>query len=332
MAFLGVECPPGASRRERVQVGEYADGSPVSLPVHIVRGRKDGPTLYVQGAVDGEEVTGVEIARRVIASVKPAELIGTLVVVPASNLPAYLTRSRAWLDEERYVGELTALLPGWAGGLMSERIAAILLTEFMQPADVTIDLHSAIDGAVIAPFTYVFPDQNDGTYRTCLRIALAFGAPYVYRVDQIPEADKPKLPLSIRPILKGYGAGTEGNAITIAEMGESQRISTEYVDIGLGGIFRVLKAMGMIDDHGYGEGPEPRPFTQVAPVHVNRGGGLRSYVSLGDEVQPGDLLAEIVDVFGDPVERVVAPMRGFVLRKMVLANVATGAEAAWIAA
>lgn len=330
MAFLGVDCEAGETRKEKVKIGEYADGTPVLLPVAVVRGQEDGPTLHVQGAIHGDEVTGTAIARRVLQQVDARDMRGRLVVVPACNPPAYLSRTRAWSSEERIGADVWRLLPGWPGGLLSERISNVLLTEFMQAADVAIDLHSALDGANIAPFTYVLSDQGDGTYETTKKLALEFGTPYVWRVDQIDPAELEQQPLSIRAVGQGYAPGTSGNAIFIAEMGESRRVTEEYVDIGADGVRRTMSAMGMLppaDDAP----PARREFTKVAPIHVDRGGGLHRFVDVGDEVEEGQVLGRIVDMFGDPLEEITAPISGFVLRAMLLANVATGAEAYWLA-
>ena len=37
----------------------YSHDSPLSLPVHIVRGKKDGPVMFVSAVVHGDELNGV---------------------------------------------------------------------------------------------------------------------------------------------------------------------------------------------------------------------------------------------------------------------------------
>jgi uncharacterized protein len=97
------------------------------------------------------------------------------------------------------------------------------------------------------------------------------------------------------------------------------------------GVHNVLRAMGM--EEGAPEVPaEQRTFRRITLAHAEHGGGLRMTVDLGDEVTQGQEIAQVVDVFGDTVERVAAPSAGFVLRAMRLGSIATGAEVAWIAA
>src|SRR5262249_14443740 len=121
-----------------------------------------------------------------------------------------------------------------------------------------------------------------------------------------------------------------GRAMVTFELGESRRVKHEYVPNAVLGMRRVLRALGILQEDVAPPTSASRAFTGVAPVHVSRGGGLRLSVDLAEEVAEGQTVGQIVDVFGKPVERLVSPRAGFVLRVMKLANVATGAEAVWI--
>ena len=55
---------------ERIQIdlpipGAYGRGDH-SLPVVVVHGRRPGPRLFVTAAIHGDELTGVEIIRRLL--------------------------------------------------------------------------------------------------------------------------------------------------------------------------------------------------------------------------------------------------------------------------
>jgi uncharacterized protein len=341
MAFLGVTAKPGQVVKERVPIAQFSDGSPVLLPVSITTGKKDGPTFLVIGGTHGDEVTGIEIARRVIGSVKPEELVGTLVVVPVAAVPAYLSRGRGWHLEERLeMNGFSRLFPGQKAGLMSERIAWTILNEFIANADATIDLHSALDGCNIVPFTYVQPDQHDGAYELKKRIAFDFGTPFIFRMDlaESSTVDRSTLPLGMpqmrHPGRLGEpapsGEGTRGKVRVTAEMGESRLISWEYIDLGVKGVRRAMRSMQMLPGEPEPPTVKPREFSHIANVHVNSGGGLHLSVEEGDDVQKGQAIGWMEDMFGDRAEELVAPVTGFIQRKMKFGNVATGAEAVWI--
>ena len=323
--FLGVPVRRGEVVRERVQVAEYADNSPVTIPVVTIGGVQDGPTVYLQAGIHGDELTGIEVCRRALAEIDPAEVSGTIVAVPVANVPSHLTRTRGYLNEERWLIDMNRYWPGVETGLLTERLAHVLFTEFVKQADITIDLHSALDGADIAPFVYVWPsDTTNGTLQLREKIAYAYGTRYIYY-----HAAGSKFGTSDVPRSLALQADLAGKVVMLAEMGESRRVSTEYVPTGVAGIRNVLIAMGMLR----GEPTTPssqRRFDHFAVVHAGRGGGLRMNAALGDEVTTGQQLAEIVDVFGQPIEQLKSPVDGFVLRVMRLGSVATGAEVVWV--
>jgi uncharacterized protein len=327
MPFLGVDAKPGTIARERVTIGEALDGSPVTLPVAVARGAADGPTLYLQAGLHGDELTGIDICRRVLAGLDPAAMRGTVVSVPLANPPAHRSRSRGSRHEERGPIDANRVFPGAPRGLQTERIVHVLFSEFVMAADFTLDLHSALDGCTIAPFVYIDPDDDEtGTLAQRERLGRAFGTPYVYY-----KARGQKLGTSDMSRALRAQADAHGKASFSAEMGESTRVTAAYVPLGVRGVANVLHALGILD----GEPdpvPDQRAFRTISLVHADHGGGLRWRVGLGHDVRAGQPIAEIVDVFGDPVEVVESPADGFLLRQMLLGAVATGAELAWVAA
>jgi uncharacterized protein len=327
MAFLDVPVRRGERLTQRVTVGELPDGSPLQIPVLTIGGRSPGPTVYVQAGIHGDEMTGIEICRRVIVGLDPDEVSGTLVAVPLANVPAHLTRSRGYLHEERRMIDVNRIFPGNPAGLLTERIASVLFDLFVREADLTIDMHSALDGCDIAPFVYIDPDDDEGgTLALRDRVARAFLTPYVYYKKRGVRFGTSDLSRSM-----SAQADLARLAVVSAEMGESRRVTEAFVPIGVRGLQNALRAAGVLA----GPVEEPsgqRTFTTFSIVHVGRGGGLRLMVDLGDEVSEGQPIGEVVDVFGERVELLSAPIDGFVLRAMRLGAVSTGAEAAWIAA
>lgn len=326
MAYLGLSTKSGTRRQERISIGTYADGSPVEMPVAMIRGTADGPTVYLQAGLHGDELTGIDICRRALRAIDPGELAGTVVSVPLANPPAHRSRSRGATTEERGPIDANRVFPGSPHGLMTEQITNVLFDEFVRHADLVLDLHSALDGCTIAPFVYIDPDDNEsGTLARREGAARAFGTPFVYYKGRGQKLGTSDMSRSLRS-----QADAAGVASFSAEMGESRRVTSEYVPIGLRGVLNVLRHLEMLP--GSPEVPQDqRAFRTITLVHAQQGGGLRWHRSLTDEVREGDVIVEIVDLFGDKVESVRAAADGFLLRQMLFGSVATGAEVAWIA-
>jgi predicted deacylase len=327
MPFLGVDTDPGTARRERVPVGEALDGSPVTMPVAVFRGRADGPTLYLQAGLHGDELTGIDVCRHVLRALDPAAMAGTVVCVPLANPLAHRSRSRGARHEERGPVDANRVFPGSPGGLFTERVVHALFTEFILDADFSVDLHSALDGCTIAPFVYIDPDDDEtGTLGMRERLGRAFGTPYLYYKGRGLKLGTSDMSRALRAQADGHG-----KASFSAEMGESGRVTAADVPIGVRGVQNVLRALGILDGDPEPT-DEPRRFRSITLAHANRGGGLRWRVALRDEVRAGQPIADIVDAFGDRAEVIESPVDGFLLRQMLFGAVGTGAEIAWVAA
>lgn len=326
MSFLGVSAQPGTRATTRISIGSYADGAPVEIPVAVIRGRPPGPTLYIQAGLHGDELTGIDICRRVLVELDPERLSGTVVSVPLANPPAHRSRTRGAVNEERGPVDANRVFPGADGGLMTERIAHILFDEFVSHADLVLDLHSALDGCNIAPFVYIDPDDDSsGTLERREAAARAFGTPYLYYKGRGQKLGTSDMSRSLRA-----QADAAGIPSFSAEMGESRQVTADFVPLGVRGVNNVLRHLGIAT--GEPEVPETqRVFRTITLVHAREGGALRWHVDLENEVTKGQPIAELVDVFGQTVETLVSPMDGFVLRMMLFGSVATGAEVAWIA-
>ena len=88
MTFVGIDPRPGEVRRERVPVGRLADGIDAYVPVVAIGGTADGPTAYLQAGIHGDEVTAIEVLRRVLVAIDPAAVRGRIIAVPIGNVPA----------------------------------------------------------------------------------------------------------------------------------------------------------------------------------------------------------------------------------------------------
>src|SRR5665647_76764 len=99
-------------------------------------------------------------------------------------------------------------------------------------------------------------------------------------------------------------AGKMGKPVLVVESTPWRRVSPVTVRVGVRGTLNVMKTLGMID----GE-VEPQTEIQVVEGRVtrteitaNRGGPLRTFRAAGDPISKGDLLAQVVNGYGDPVE------------------------------
>ncbi len=82
--------------------------SPMKLPIHVIKGKKEGTTVFVSAAIHGDELNGIEIIRRLRKLSILKRLKGTLILVPIVNTYGVTTLSRYMPDRR----DLNRSFPG----------------------------------------------------------------------------------------------------------------------------------------------------------------------------------------------------------------------------
>lgn len=286
----GVETSPGETRTFAVKVSEYADTTPMKIPLIVVNGKDPGPTLLVNAAIHGDELNGVEVVRELIFEVDHSAMRGCLVCVPVVNVSGFLNSTR-YLPDRR---DLNRAFPGNPKGNMAERIAYEFIEQVVRKCDYVLDFHTAAEGRDNMPHTRA--DMEKPEVR---RIARAFGS----RVIINNEGSRSTLRYS------SIKAGIP--AITI-EMGEAHHFQFDYIKEGLAGVLNVMVELKMID--GTVLSPPFRTIVrQTEWLRAAHGGILLMKTKPETLAYEGDLLATVTSPFGTAVDRVVAPFTGIVV-------------------
>ncbi len=129
-----------------ITVGYTMGRFPIEIPIVIVEGVEDGPTLAVSGAVHGGELLGPMGIHEFLHNIDPKEVKGRIVIVPVANPGSFEfgMRSTPW-DEMN----LNRVGLGKADGGVTEQIAYHFANEVVLQADALVDIHSGTaDGFV----------------------------------------------------------------------------------------------------------------------------------------------------------------------------------------
>lgn len=283
----------GARREVSLPITRLITGAEVSLPVHVLHGREEGPTVWIDGAIHGDEVVGIEIVRRVLQQVSAREIRGTLIAVPIVNVLGTMTGDR-YLPDRR---DLNRSFPGSARGSLAARIAHLMMTEIVAKSDVGIDLHTASDRRSNLP--QIRCDLEDERTR---ELGEAFGAPVLYHAR-------------LRDGSLRSAAVDRGARVLLYEAGEAWRFDEWAITAGVDGVLRVLVRLGMIDPPPGLEDPEhPSDVCwRSGWVRARRTGILRLDAQLGQKVREGERLGELLNSFGRRLALVKADRDGIVI-------------------
>ena len=289
----GVRVRPGQGRELEIPITTLVTGTSVTLPVRVVHGREDGPTVWIDAAIHGDEVVGVEVVRQVMARLSPRTLRGTLIAVPIVNVFGF-TAGRRYLPDRR---DLNRSFPGSARGSLAARIAHLMMTEVVDKCSVGIDLHTGSDRRANLP--QVRCDLDDPQTRA---LAEAFHAPVMYHAR-------------LRDGSLRYAARERGARVLLYEGGEAWRFDDWAVDAAVAGVLRVLAHLGMVE-------ADLAPPPPLEPSLVSRRSGwvratttgiLHTEVELGARVREGDRLGSLASAFGRTLRVVRADRDGLVI-------------------
>ena len=134
-----VEAKKGEKAFGFFKTGETHGRFAAHIPLHIVNGASTGPMLVVQAGLSGLELEPALILPQVIKALNPAELSGTLVLVPLMNTSGFEFEqvNAAWDDKD-----LNALGRGKADGTISEQMLHQYYQEVVSKADALLDIRT----------------------------------------------------------------------------------------------------------------------------------------------------------------------------------------------
>jgi predicted deacylase len=283
---------PDSRQTVELPVSVLSDHTPITMSVHVVNGKKPGPTMFVSAAVHGDEVIGVEIARRLMRAEALDSLRGTLLIVPIVNTFGFLNHSR-YLPDRR---DLNRCFPGSPKGSLAARLAYLFMEEIVGRSDFGIDLHSAAIHRTNLPQIRVSPSKPD-----TVALAEAFGAPLI-------------LTAKLREGSMRQAAQDVGVDMLLYEAGEGLRFDEMSIRAGVTGVLRVMRATKMVPAKGISKAKTASVRAESSTwVRAPVGGLMRTFRTIGEVVKKGEVLGVVSDPFGQIEAEVVASLRGLII-------------------
>jgi predicted deacylase len=300
----GIDIASGETKKTTFEVTAKQSAS-AQIPVIIVKGSREGPTLTVTSGVHATEYTGVEAAIRISKEIRPQALRGTLILIPVVNLPAFYSRVVGVCPVDGV--EIFRAFPGSSDGSMAYAIANKVF-ETVLSSDFAIDLHGGEMIESMSNKTCWYCDAGgDSTSRSSKELATAFGLPNILDSSTIAVGDEkwagPRGTMM-------YEASARGVPTIIGEAGGEGKIDEVSVKCLTNGIRNALTHVGMLE--GRIERPKPTELFDLTAMIARVEGIFYSKVSVSDRVHQNQLLGESGNVFGERLEEFIAPFDGVV--------------------
>ena len=263
----------------------------IMIPLTVIR-NGDGPTALLTGANHGDEYEGPVALQELTVTLRPEEITGRVIIVPAFNYPAYREGSRTSPIDK---GNMNRSFPGRPDGTVTEKIADYFQRVLLPMADMAVDFHSGGKTLDFVPFAAAHILEDKTLETACFAAMAAFNAPYSVQLLEIDNTGM-------------YDTAVEdmGKVLVSTELGGGGTATAKSIAIAKKGLRNVLIHGGIlqgemqIDPTVRLDMPDGDCF-----VFSENDGLYEPMVDLGEAVNEGDIVARVwpVDRTGiDPIE------------------------------
>lgn len=299
---------PGETKQISLPIVRLYTDTDVFLPVHVIRAKKAGPTVFVSAAIHGDELNGIEIVRRLIQLKRLKLTHGTLILVPMVNIYGVLNQSRYMPDRR----DLNRSFPGSVKGSLTGIVAHYFLNEIVKHCDYGIDLHTgAIHRSNLPQIRANLKDEQT------LELAEAFGVPVL-------------LNAALRDGSLRQAAQENDTRILLYEAGQALRFDELSIRAGVRGVLNVLTNLGMLTKRKRSPKTEQKATPKLfianmsSWVRATHSGIVSNKKKLGDQVSKNDLLAVIGSPLGEIFAEIHAHRDGIIIGKQNIPLVQEG--------
>ena len=304
----------------RIEVTTMLNGALLTLPLHVLTGRKQGPTLGIITNVHGDEFLPTTAIRRLLSEIDTAKLKGRLAVISVANPLATAAFGRQ-TPEQHGRTDLHEVFPGNPRGNTTQMIAAAITGHVLNHVDALIDFHSGGSGGRLQARADYNAKAEPKVKQRSLELSRAFGMPFVHENDLTGTAsayvNSRGIPTA-NPEMGGAYLGPDNTAL--------------YTGQAIAGLRGIMVAMSMLK--GAMKPPAQLHFDLKArrEIRPRHSGYLVSRFErpddLGKLVKKGIKLGEVIDLYSYQVlEELTAPFDGYLFFSRYSGVVGGGTQA-----
>ena len=271
-------------------------------PYFAVAGAQPGPTFLLTAGIHAAEYTGILAAIRLGYALLPADVHGTIVVIPLLNRPGFYERSIYVNPEDNE--NLNRIFPGRPDGPWSERFAYHLLNDIIVRCDYAMDLHAGDMIEDLEPFVIFSETGNAEVDARTRRMIDSYGG-VRWATRSVPTGERPGLLYA--------AAAQRGVPAIIAESGRCGLVEEDAIVRHVDGVRNIWRTLGLLVDAPPASVEPPRVLSRFEWLRSDHQGIFECRVRVSEAVTAGQSLGRMIDLLGNPLAEVVSPADGVVL-------------------
>src|ERR1044071_7384152 len=274
-----------------------------SIPVAIIHGAKPGPVLALVSGAHGTEYASIIALEKVIQSLDPAQISGTVIILPLVNIASFEQKVPHVNPVDGK--SMNRFYPGKQDGTQTERVSYAITKQVVERCDYLVDYHGGDIDENLRPYAYWPKSGNAKMDATTHDMVLAFGLDHI-----IVWSDRPKDPAASRYL--DNTANTRGKPAIAVEAGYSGRGEDEDVALLVNGTLSLMRYLKMLPG-APAVVEHPVWLGKVDTVASDQPGIFYPLVQRGTYVEAGMKIGYVTDYFGKTIYEAHAPVAGVVL-------------------
>ncbi len=293
---------PGQKATGLIQVAAGVDAA-TDIPVVVVHGAKPGPVLALVSGAHGTEYTSIIAVEKLIAELDPAQLSGTVILIPLVNVPSFLQKVPHVNPVDGK--SMNRFYPGNPAGTQTERALFLITREVVDRCDFLVDFHGGDLDESLRPYSYWVLSGNARQDEISRRMVLAFGLDHI-----IISSNRPKDPAASRYL--DNTAALRGKPAIAVEAGHAGTTDTDDIALLVRGSLSLMRHLQLLPG---APSPVEHPvwIQSVSDVQSPVAGIFYPLVKRGSLAAEGMLLGAVTDFFGKTIFEARAPVSGVVL-------------------
>jgi predicted deacylase len=293
---------PGQKANGYLQVPAGVDTG-TNIPVTVVNGVKPGPVLALVSGAHGTEYASIIAVEKLIPWLDPAQLSGTVVLLPLVNLPSFEQKVPHVNPVDGK--SMNRFYPGKQDGTQTERASYLITKEVVDRCDYLIDYHGGDLDESLRPYSYWAPTGKADQDRISKEMVLAFGLDHI-----IIWRERPTDPSATRYL--DNTASVHGKPSIVVEAGHAGTVETEDVALLVNDTLSTMRALKMLPGESK---PIENPvwLDKLVDITSDLEGIFYPLVKRGTYVEAGMKLGYVTDFFGKTIFEARAPAAGVIL-------------------
>jgi uncharacterized protein len=273
------------------------------IPVIILNGANPGPVLALVSGAHGTEYASIIALEKLVPAIDPAELSGTVVLLPLVNIPSFLQKVPHVNPVDNK--SMNRFYPGKADGTQTERASFLITKEVVDRCDFLIDYHGGDLDESLRPYAYWGPTGKPEQDRISKDMVLSFGLDHI-----IIWRERPSDPAATRYL--DNTAAVRGKPSIVVEAGHAGTTETDDITLLVNGTLSTMRALKMLPGEPH-RIENPVWLDKIIDVTSDTQGIFYPYVKRGTYVSANAKLGQVTDFFGKVILEPRAPESGVVL-------------------